>query len=130
MKKLRIVLWLTVIFFAAELTGGWWSGSIAVIANASLWASDIMGFASSLFAHHLEQKGEDSQMTFGWRRAEVIGTMANVIATWLASFWLIIVATICIFEDRKIYGGRMLIVSVISLVLSFIQMLVLQSSSV
>ncbi len=69
-------------------------------------------------------------MTFGWRRAEVIGTMANVMATWLAAFWLILIATIYSFEDREIYGGRMLVVSVISLVLSFGQMLVLQSSSV
>ena len=124
-----MVLWLTVLFFLIELAGGYWAGSIAVIGNSTLWASDIMGFATSLIANHLEHKGENGHMTYGWRRAEVIGTMANVLATWIMSFWLVVAATICFFEDKHVQGGRMLIVSVISLALFFIQMLVLQSGT-
>ena len=89
-----------------------------------------MGFASQLLAHRLEQTGENSQMTFGWKRAEVIGTMANVIASWLGAGWLIIAATLCILNGNDVEGGKMLVVSVLSFVLSFVQMLVLQSSSV
>ena len=53
MKKLITATSVSIIFIAAELIGGYWAGSIAIMADAAHLSSDIIGFGVSILALRL-----------------------------------------------------------------------------
>ena len=93
MKKLICASCVSLVFIAAELVGGWWAGSIAIMADAAHLASDIIGFGVSIIALRLGQRGASDHLTYGWNRAEVIGTLVSVATIWVMTVWLFIEAT-------------------------------------
>ena len=50
MKKLLLCGVVSVTFIVAELVGGYYSGSIAIMADAAHLASDLIGFAISMIS--------------------------------------------------------------------------------
>ena len=93
MKKLFIACCVSAVFIVAELVGGYWAGSIAIMADAAHLASDIIGFGVSIAALRLGQKGPNDHLTYGWSRAEIIGTLVSVATIWIMTVWLLIEAT-------------------------------------
>ena len=91
MKKLWFGTAISCVFIIAELVGGWWAGSIAIMADAAHLSSDIIGFVVSIFALRLGN-------TYGWNRAEIIGTMVSISTIWVMTVWLFIEATWRFFE--------------------------------
>jgi len=79
-----------VVFIALELYGGYLAGSIAVFADSAHLGSDILGFAISMIALKLAQKSKSDSLSFGWHRAEIIGTLISVCT-------MLIVAIISLF---------------------------------
>ena len=63
------------------------------MADAAHLASDIIGFGISIVALTLGDKGPSDHLTFGWKRAEIIGTMVSVSTIWIMTVWLLIEAT-------------------------------------
>merc|ERR1712051_37830 len=127
MKKLCIAVMVSMVFIVAELVGGWWAGSIAIMADAAHLSSDIVGFGISIIALRLGQKGPSDHLTYGWNRAEIIGTMVSVSTIWIMTVWLLIEATMRFFEPPQVMGDKMLLIAVISLVFNLIQMKILHS---
>lgn len=89
MKKLVIAVFISLIFIGAELYGGWLAGSIAVYSDAAHLGSDIFGFLISMIALKLAQKSSSDSLTYGWHRAEVIGTLISVATMWIMTIWLV-----------------------------------------
>jgi len=127
MKKLCIAVGVSCVFIAAELVGGWWAGSIAIMADSAHLASDIIGFGVSIAALRLGQKGPNDHLTYGWNRAEIIGTIVSVATIWIMTVWLFIEATMRFFEPPVVVGSKMLVIAVIALVFNLIQMKILHS---
>jgi len=86
------------VFIAAELYGGYAAGSIAVFADAAHLGADIFGFAISMIALKLSQKGSSDSLSYGWHRAEVIGTLISIATMWIMTIWLVYEATERFFE--------------------------------
>ena len=128
MKKLICASCVSLVFIAAELVGGWWAGSIAIMADAAHLASDIIGFGVSILALRLGQKGPTDHLTYGWARAEVIGTIVSVATIWVMTVWLFIEATMRFFEPPQVVGGKMLTIAVMSLIFNLIQIKILHSN--
>ena len=53
MKKLYFVTAISYVFIITELIGGWWAGSILIMADAAHLSSDIFGFVISIVALQL-----------------------------------------------------------------------------
>ena len=98
-KKLCIATSVSCVFIFAELVGGWWAGSIAIMADAAHLSSDIFGFGVSIIALRLGQKDACDHLTYGWNRAEIIGTMVSISTIWVMTVWLFIEATWRFFEE-------------------------------
>ena len=127
MKKLCIATCVSTVFIAVELVGGYWAGSIAIMADAAHLSSDIIGFGVSIIALRLGQRGSSDHLTYGWSRAEIIGTMVSVATIWVMTVWLFIEATYRFFEPPQVVGMNMLIIAGIALVFNLIQMKILHS---
>jgi cobalt-zinc-cadmium efflux system protein len=61
----------------AELAGGWWTGSLALLADAGHMLSDVAALALSLLALRLAQRPPSAARTYGHHRAEILAALAN-----------------------------------------------------
>lgn len=92
-KKLYTVAIVSVFFITAQLIGGWLAGSIAIFTDSAHLASDMLGFGISILALTLAQKSASENLTYGWHRAEIIGTLISVSSIWIMTGWLLVEAT-------------------------------------
>ncbi len=76
-RRLLWVLVLALFFSIAELTGGWLTGSLALLADAFHLVSDVAALAISLFAAWVTVRPSSGRRTFGHSRAEILAALAN-----------------------------------------------------
>ncbi len=89
MRPLAGAVALTGIIFFAELAGGWWTGSLALIADATHMAVDLLGLGLSLFAAVVSTLPADPKRTYGYRRVEVLAALGNAIALMVATGFIL-----------------------------------------
>lgn len=87
-RRLYGVIALTGVIFFVEIAGGWWSGSLALIADAAHMAVDLLGLSLTLAASMLARLPADPKRTFGYRRVEVLAALGNAIALMVATGFL------------------------------------------
>lgn len=116
---------MSLVFIALELYGGYLAGSVAVYADSAHLGSDILGFGISIIALRLSQVSASDSLSYGWHRAEIIGTMISVASMWIMTVWLVVEATHRFFEEPKVKGLTMLIVAIIGLIFNLIQIKIL-----
>jgi cobalt-zinc-cadmium efflux system protein len=88
-KPLTGAMALTAVIFLAEVAGGWWSGSLALIADATHMAVDLLGLGMSLFAAMLSRMPADPKRTYGYRRVEVLAALGNAVALMVATGFIL-----------------------------------------
>lgn len=127
MRKLLIVAFVSVFFIAVQITGGIMANSIAIFTDSAHLASDLVGFAISIISLTLAQRKADKELSFGFHRAEVIGTLVSVILIWGLTVWLLYEATLRFWTPQPIDGPIMFITAVLGLIFNLIQMKILHS---
>lgn len=92
-RKFIISIILTSMILVAEIIGGIWSGSLALLSDAAHVFSDIFALALSYFALRLAMRPPDDRHSFGWHRAEVLAALVNgvsllaiAISIWVEAF--------------------------------------------
>lgn len=76
-KRLRLTLVLVVTYMIAEIIGGWWSNSLALLADAGHMLSDAASLGLSWFAMWLVSRPAGRQRTYGYQRAEIMAALIN-----------------------------------------------------
>jgi cobalt-zinc-cadmium efflux system protein len=76
-QRLAIVLGLSAVYLVAEVVGGLFTGSLALLADAGHMLADVGALALSLFAFWLAERPAGAARTFGWRRFEILAALAN-----------------------------------------------------
>lgn len=127
MKKLITVSIVSVFFISAQLYGGYIAGSIAIFTDSAHLASDMLGFAISMCAITMGQSKSTDHYSYGWHRAEVVGTLISISVIWVMTLWLLGEATKRFFEPPQVKGKIMLVVAVMGLIFNLIQMKILHS---
>jgi len=62
-----------------------------------------------------------SRLTYGWHRAEVVGTLISIVSIWMMTIFLVKEAYSRFGKEPEVLGGRMLIVAVVGLIFNLIQ---------
>lgn len=88
LRRLGISLGLTATIMVAEAVGGWLSGSLALVSDAGHMLTDAGALALALVAGWLSTRPADDKRTFGYRRAEVLGSQLNVGALVVLAVWI------------------------------------------
>ncbi|HPU08399.1 MAG TPA: cation diffusion facilitator family transporter, partial [Candidatus Atribacteria bacterium] len=76
-KALVIAIALNFIISLAEIGGGIWSGSLALLSDALHNLGDTVSLFISLFSLRLSRREETPERTYGYRRAEVLAAFLN-----------------------------------------------------
>ena len=84
-KKLMTACGLCLLFIAGEVTGGYLSGSLAIMSDAAHMFSDFASFLISLLAIQLGTRRPSKKFTYGLYRAEVIGALFTIMIIWSVS---------------------------------------------
>ncbi|OGS01106.1 MAG: hypothetical protein A2V88_09110 [Elusimicrobia bacterium RBG_16_66_12] len=106
---------LTATIFFAELVGGWWTGSLALLADATHMAVDLLGLSLSLVAATLARLPADPKRTFGYRRVEVLAALGNAVALMVATGFILREAWSRWAFPTPIAAGPMTAVAVVGL---------------
>nr|XP_019046741.1 hypothetical protein I302_05495 [Kwoniella bestiolae CBS 10118]OCF25671.1 hypothetical protein I302_05495 [Kwoniella bestiolae CBS 10118] len=77
-RKLSVVLGISIAFFIVEISIGFKTGALALIADAFHYLNDIVSYIIALVATLLSRKGSGpTGFTFAYRRAEIVGAFFN-----------------------------------------------------
>ncbi|XP_032523969.2 proton-coupled zinc antiporter SLC30A2-like isoform X1 [Danaus plexippus] len=110
--QLLAALILCGIFMICELVGGYLAGSLSVMSDAAHMLSDCGGFALALLAFRCANRPPDATMSYGYRRAEVLGAMTSVLLIWALTGIFVYVAAIRIHTgEYDIEPDMMMLVS-------------------
>jgi cobalt-zinc-cadmium efflux system protein len=90
-RRLLAAVCLSASYMAVEAIGGWFSHSLALLADAGHMLSDTAALGISLFAAWIASQPATPQRTFGFHRAEILAALANAAA-------LIAIAGLVLFE--------------------------------
>ncbi|KAJ3270695.1 hypothetical protein HDV01_007519 [Terramyces sp. JEL0728] len=91
--KLIAMMFLSSLFFLAELIGGYSSGSISLIADSFHMLSDVAALFIAFYASKLaKSKDVGPEYSYGLKRAEVLGALINGVSLLALSLTLIIEA--------------------------------------
>jgi cobalt-zinc-cadmium efflux system protein len=74
---LGFVFWLIGGFTIVEAVGGWWSGSLAVLADAGHMFVDTLAIALAFAAHRLARRPASESRSFGHSRLQVLAAFVN-----------------------------------------------------
>jgi zinc transporter 2 len=85
----------------------------------------MFGFAISILSLKCSQKPANHDMSYGYHRAEIVGTIVSILTIWVLTIWLLYEATLRVITPQPVVGGVMLVVAVLGLFFNIIQMKVL-----
>lgn len=78
-QRLWLGIILNVLFAAAEVVAGFWTNSLALLADAGHNFSDVMGLILALIAVHLGKQASSERYTYGKGRASIQISLLNSI---------------------------------------------------
>ena len=96
---------LNLIIPVAQLIGGIFANSMALISDAIHNFSDLAALMISYMALQISKKGASTRLTFGYHRAEIIGALANVTILMGAVIYILLEA-ISRLNHPEIVSGR------------------------
>jgi zinc transporter 2 len=103
------------VFICVQATGGYLSGSIAIFTDCAHLATDMLGFVMSMYALKVSLRPASTELTYGWHRAEIIGTLASIMFLLVVTVWLLFEATNRIINKTKPLGFEMLVTAILSI---------------
>ena len=114
-RRLRFVFLLTAGYALIQAVGGWWSGSLALIADSGHMVSDAAALLLALVAYRLARRPADSTRTYGFHRVRVLAALANGAALLLLVAWIGWEAVARFRQPVEVMAGPMLVVAVIGM---------------
>ena len=115
--KLTFAVFINVILTVVQIIGGVLSGSLSLIADALHNLSDAGAIVIAIFARKISAKKADENMTFGYQRAEIIGTLINSITLIIVGLYLIYEAVSKYINPTEINGWIVIYIAGVALVI-------------
>ena len=128
-SRLLAAFGLTSAFMLAEVVGGLWTGSLALLADAAHMLTDAGGLALALVAIRFAEKPATPQRTYGYVRMEILSALANAVVLLLLTLYILYEAYERFRNPPPILGGPMLAVAVVGLIVNLISMKLLAGGS-
>src|ERR1700737_2824708 len=91
-RRLVVVLVMTAIYMVAEVTGGFLTGSLALLADSGHLLGDVLGWAMAVAAIRFARRPATADKTYGFYRAEILAALVNSIALLAVAVWIVYAA--------------------------------------
>ncbi len=117
-SRLRLVLVLTSLFFVAEVLGGLWTNSLALLSDAGHMLSDMFALGLSLFAFWLSSRKPSRTKTYGYYRFEVVAAFINGVLLILIALWIFAEAYSRFQQPAAVKTVPMLLIAILGLMIN------------
>jgi cobalt-zinc-cadmium efflux system protein len=111
----------------AELIGGIYAGSLALVADAGHMLTDAAAHGLAWLAVRMAARPADWKRTYGFQRFEVLAAFANGLALFFISAAITWEAVTRIFMPVEVLGGTMLVVATLGLLVNLGTLLILRN---
>jgi len=128
-SRLRIVLALALVFLAVEVVGGFASGSLALLADATHLFADVAALILAYGAMTLAELEPTKKYTFGFHRAEILAAFVNAEILLVVVGFLFYEAHQRFYAPREIHTALMTTVAVAGLAANLVSMALLHRGS-
>lgn len=118
--KLKIAIGLTAVTLAAELFGGFWTNSLALLSDAAHVFLDLFALLLSLGAIKLAALPASERHTFGYHRSEVFASFINGLTVFLMAVGILYEAWLRFAAPEEVRSLPMLAIAVIGLVMNLL----------
>ncbi len=116
-RRLGWAIAINMLLTLAQIIGGVLSGSLALIADALHNFSDAASLLIAWVARRIGRQPPDYFKTFGYKRAEVIAALINLVILVIVGLYLIYEALWRMYEPQVIEGWMVVIVAGVALVI-------------
>lgn len=113
--RVRAVFWTTALYAAVQAAGGWFSGSLALIADSGHMVSDAAALLLALIAYRVAARSADATRTYGFHRVRVLAALANGASLLILVAWITFEAVGRIGQPVEILAEPMLLIACIGL---------------
>ncbi len=127
--RLIISILLNGLITIAEIAGGIFSNSLALISDAIHNLSDTMALILAWTANKVGRRKPDTRRTFGYKRFEILSAFINASVLTAISIYLIYEAVLRVLHPEPVKSGIMFIIALAGLLANLISMLFLRRDS-
>lgn len=128
-RSLWLVFGLTAAYFGVEVVGGLLTNSLALLADAAHMLTDVGGLGLALFASWMSAKPATPAKTYGYYRAEILAALANAVALFLMSFYILYEAALRFRAPPEVASVPMLAVAAVGLVVNLVGIVLLRGAA-
>jgi cobalt-zinc-cadmium efflux system protein len=127
-RRVAIAMWLTGGFMIVEAAGGWFAGSLALIADAGHMLTDTGALALAWAAVRFARKPADDARSYGYHRAEILAAFLNGAVMIALSVWIVVEAAMRIAAPSPVLGEPMLVVAIGGLAVNIVSFFLLHGA--
>ncbi len=114
-RGLKLALLITAVWFVVELLAGFYTNSLALLADAGHMLTDLAALSLSLFAFKIAALPATNKKTYGYVRAEILAALANGVILVMVGMLIAYEGYQRLHQPPSIKSGTMLIVACIGL---------------
>lgn len=119
-RGFMLAIGLTAVTLLAELIGGFWTNSLALLADAAHVFMDLFALVLSLVAIKLATLPATDRRTYGWHRAEIFASLINGSTLLLIAVGILNAAWGRFQDPETVKSKEMFIIAAIGLVMNLI----------
>src|SRR6185437_15045873 len=123
-RKLLLAFVLTTLTMLAEVAGGLWSGSLALLTDGGHMMVDALALLMAFMGARMALRPADARRSYGYGRMEVLVGFVNALSQFVLVAWVVWEAVQRLLHPAAILSGLMLVVAIVGLL---VNLLVLRS---
>ncbi|WP_345977750.1 cation diffusion facilitator family transporter [Sulfurimonas sp. HSL3-7] len=127
--RLLITIFLNIIITAAQIIGGIYSGSLALLSDALHNFSDVMTLVITYIANRMAGRTPTQEKTFGYKRAEIIAALFNASVLVGTGFYLIIEAARRVVNPEPVGSVVVIALALLGIVFNAAGMLLIKQDA-
>lgn len=128
-RNLLISIVLNIAITAAQVIGGFLSGSLALLSDALHNFSDVISLVISFVANRLVKKKASLKRTFGYKRAEILAAFVNAATLIVVAILLIIEAVERFQNPQEISSNLVIWLSIVAILGNGFSVLLLRKNA-
>jgi cation diffusion facilitator family transporter len=120
-RRTHWVLAITLLTMAVEIAAGWWTGSMALLADGWHMGTHALALAVTAGAYYLARRhASDTRYAFGTWKIEVLGSFASALVLGLVGVGIVVESVVRLWRAEPIDAQPALIVASIGLVVNLV----------
>jgi cobalt-zinc-cadmium efflux system protein len=115
-RRVSLAIWANALLTVAQIVGGVFAGSLALIADALHNFSDMASLVIAFVARKIARRPADARMTFGYGRIEIVAALINYTTLILVGVYLIYEGGMRMIDPPQVAGWTVVILGAVALV--------------